>query len=220
MEGNGVVCFCKWNLHIYIYIHNIGYYIYTVHIGNSHLATSCCLMLFCLMYLCIQTYVNKSLKVKNELSFRMKVKAWVVRLYKHTLVCKCWLHLHASGISVSWDDFGITLQEQPVRTFGRANDCKNSAQKQKHWHYSHIVAKTVNQTMMPFNNNKYHKNMYLWIYIILHILQWKALETSRFHSKRKRDPIKYENLKSLQIKVCQMHYKWITNRFRHKLLHY
>ncbi len=146
-------------IYIYIYIHNIGYYIYTVHIGNSHLATSCCLMLFCLMYLCIQTYVNKSLKVKNELSFRMKVKAWVVRLYKHTLVCKCWLHLHASGISVSWDDFGITLQEQPVWTFGRANDCKNSAQKQKHWHYSHIVAKTVNQTMMPFNNNKNHKNI-------------------------------------------------------------
>ncbi len=116
--------------HIYIYIHNIGYYIYTVHIGNSHLATSCCLMLFSLMYLCIQTYVNKSLKVKNELSFRMKVKAWVVRLYKHTLVCKCWLHLHGSGISVSWDDFGITLQEQPVRTCRRANDCKNSAQKQ------------------------------------------------------------------------------------------
>ncbi len=143
--------------YIYIYIHNIGYYIYTVHIGNSHLATSCCLMLFCLMYLCIQTYVNKSLKVKNELSFRMKVKAWVVRLYKHTLVCKCWLHLQASGISVSWDDFGITLQEQPVWTFGRANDCKNSAQKQKHWHYSHIVAKRVNQTMMPFNNNKNHK---------------------------------------------------------------
>ncbi len=143
-------------------------------------------MLFSLMYLCIQTYVNKSLKVKNELSFRMKVKAWVVRLYKHTLVCKCWLHLHGSGISVSWDDFGITLQEQPVWTFRRANDCKNSAQKQKHWHYSHIVAKTVNQTMMPFNNKQYHKNIYLWIYIILQILLWKALETSRFHSKRKK----------------------------------
>ncbi len=112
-----VICFCKWNLHIYIYIHNIGYYIYTVHIGNSHLATSCCLMLFCLMYLCIQTYVNKSLKVKNELNFRMKVKVWVVRLYKHTLVCKCWLHLQASGISVSWDDLGITLQ--PVWTFAQ-----------------------------------------------------------------------------------------------------
>ncbi len=141
-------------------------------------------MLFCLMYLCIQTYVNKSLKVKNELSFWMKVKAWVVRLYKHTLVCKCWLHLHGSGISVSWDDFGITLQEQPVRNFGRANDCKNSAQKQNTDII--IVAKTVNQTMMPFNNKQYHKNIYLWIYIILQILLWKALETSRFHSKRKK----------------------------------